>query len=139
VLLFFVSDKKFTEKKFEFVERKTVEHLLKKSCFVDCRGFPRSAPILLEYVPSYNSFQDASRVKDLRQVEVTVSWPGKSTKTIIETVPISKRKISVPLLVTLLTNPHFIPSILSSDVGLPKIRFPSLFDPTPKTPEEMPI
>ena len=53
-------------RKTEFVERKTVEYLLKKPCFVDCRGFPCSTPILLEYVPSYNSFQDTPKVKDLR-------------------------------------------------------------------------
>jgi hypothetical protein len=136
---FFLSDKEFTEKKVEFVEWKTVEHLLKNPCFVDCRGFSRSGPISLEYVPSYNSFQDVPRVKDLRQVEVTVSQPGKSNEAIIEADSISKRKIPVPLLVTPLTNPHFVPSVSSSDVGLREIRFPSLFDPTPKTPKEMSI
>uniref|UniRef100_A0A2N9F0Y2 Uncharacterized protein n=1 Tax=Fagus sylvatica TaxID=28930 RepID=A0A2N9F0Y2_FAGSY len=132
-------DKEFTEKKVEFVEWKTVEHLLKNPCFVDCRGFSRSGPISLEYVPSYNSFQDVPRVKDLRQVEVTVSQPGKSNEAIIEADSISKRKIPVPLLVTPLTNPHFVPSVSSSDIGLREIRFPSLFDPTPKTPKEMSI
>uniref|UniRef100_A0A2N9F160 Uncharacterized protein n=1 Tax=Fagus sylvatica TaxID=28930 RepID=A0A2N9F160_FAGSY len=51
-------DKELTENKTEFVERKTVEYLLKKLFFVDCRGYPRSAPILSDYVPSYNTFQD---------------------------------------------------------------------------------
>ena len=136
---FFLSDKEFTEKKTEFVERKTVTHLLKKPCFIDCKGFLRLAPFLLEHIPSYNSFQDASRVKDLCQVEVTKSRPGKSTEAIIEAIPISKRKVLVPLLVTPLANPYFIPAIPSLDIGLPKIRFPSLFDPTPKPIEEMPI
>jgi hypothetical protein len=136
---FYLSDKKFIEKKTKFVEPKTVEYLLKKPCFVDCRGFPRSTPILLECVSSYNSFQDVPRVKDLRQVEVTVSRPGKSTEAIIEAVLVSKRKIMVPLLVAPLVNPYFIPAISSSDIVLPEIRFPSLFDPTPKSTEEMPI
>uniref|UniRef100_A0A2N9EH39 Uncharacterized protein n=1 Tax=Fagus sylvatica TaxID=28930 RepID=A0A2N9EH39_FAGSY len=130
-------DKKFIEKKTKFVEPKTVEYLLKKPCFVDCRGFPRSTPILLECVSSYNSFQDVPRVKDLRQVEVTVSRSGKSTEAIIEAVLVSKRKITVPLLVAPLVNPYFIPAISSSDIVLPEIRFSSLFDPTPKSTEEM--
>uniref|UniRef100_A0A2N9IKC7 Uncharacterized protein n=2 Tax=Fagus sylvatica TaxID=28930 RepID=A0A2N9IKC7_FAGSY len=134
-----VNHKEFTEKKTEFVERKTVEHLLKKPCFIDCKGFLRSTPFLLEHVPSYNSFQNTSRVKDLRQVEVTISRPGKSTEAIIEAIPISKRKVPVPLLVTPLADPYFIPAIPSLDISLPEIRFPSLFDPTPKPTEEMPI
>jgi hypothetical protein len=78
-------------------------------------------------------------VKDLRQIEVIMSRLSKNTETIIEAVPISKRKTPVPLLVAPLSNPHFIPTIPFSEVSLPEIKFPSLFDPTPKTIEEMPI
>ena len=48
-----------------------------------------------------------------------------------------RRKIQIPQLVTPLTDPNFIPSIQSSEVGLPVIQFPSLFDPSPKTSEDM--
>ena len=109
-----------------------VEYLLKKPCFVDCRGYPRSTPILLGYVPSYNSFQDAPRIKDPCQIEVTISRPNQSTEAIIEAILVSKRKTLIPLLVSLLIQLDFIPSVLYSDVVLPVIRFPSIFDPTPK-------
>ena len=38
-----------------------------------------------------------------------------------------------------LSNPDFVPSLESSEIGLPIIRFPSVFDPDPKPTEEMPI
>ena len=38
-----------------------------------------------------------------------------------------------------LSNPDFVPTLESSEVGLPVIRFPSVFDPDPKPTEEMPI
>jgi hypothetical protein len=74
------SDKDFTAKDMAFVERKTVEHLLKRPCFIDSAGRPRLAPILLDYVPTYKSFQKGPVVKDCRQIEVTVSWPGKDQR-----------------------------------------------------------
>ena len=79
-------------------------------------------------------------MKDLRQVEVTVSRSGKDLEEIIQAILLTrKNKIQIPHLVTSLTNPNFVPAIQSSEVGLPIIRFPSLFDPTPKMTEEMPI
>uniref|UniRef100_A0A2N9EU17 Uncharacterized protein n=1 Tax=Fagus sylvatica TaxID=28930 RepID=A0A2N9EU17_FAGSY len=104
-----VPDKEFTAKKIELVERKTVEHLLKKPCFIDSGGRPRAASVLLDYVPSYKSFQKV------------------------------RRGVQVPQLVPPLSNPDFIPSLESSETGLPIIRFPSVFDPDPKPTEEMPI
>jgi hypothetical protein len=50
------SDKDFIAKDVAFVERKTVEHLLKRPCFIGSTGRPRLAPILLDYVPTYKSF-----------------------------------------------------------------------------------
>ena len=50
--IFFFSDKEFTAKKIEFVERRAVEHLLKRPCFIDSGSRPRAASILLEYEPS---------------------------------------------------------------------------------------
>uniref|UniRef100_A0A2N9FZB0 Uncharacterized protein n=1 Tax=Fagus sylvatica TaxID=28930 RepID=A0A2N9FZB0_FAGSY len=97
-----VDDKEFTAKKVEFVERRMVEHLLKKPCFIDSGGRPRAASILLEFEPSYKFFQKGLIVKNFGQAEVTVSQPGK-------------------------------------EVGHPVIRFPSFFDPTLSTSENMPI
>ena len=61
-----LSDKDFIAKDVAFVERKTVEHLLKRPCFIDSTRRPRLAPILLEYVPTYKSFQKGLVVKDCR-------------------------------------------------------------------------
>uniref|UniRef100_A0A2N9HF91 Uncharacterized protein n=1 Tax=Fagus sylvatica TaxID=28930 RepID=A0A2N9HF91_FAGSY len=85
-----VPDKEFTAKKVEFVERKTVEHLLAKPCFIDSGGRPRAASILLDYVPSYKSFQKGPTVKHFRQEEV-------------------------PQLVPPLSDPGFVPSLESSE------------------------
>jgi hypothetical protein len=116
----------------EFVERKTVEHLLKRPCFIDSGRRPHSAPILLGYEPSYKSFQSGSIVKDSRQAEVTVSLPGRDQEEIIQVVPLTARKeVQVHRLVTPLKDPNFVPSLQSSEAGLPVVRFPSLFDPTP--------
>jgi hypothetical protein len=93
----------------------------------------------LDYVPSYNTFQDVPRVLDPRQIEITVSQLGKSTKSIIEAIPVSKRKTLVALLVSQFIQTSSIPSVSSPEVGLPVIRFLSLFDPTPKALEVMPI
>ena len=115
-----------------------MEHLLKRLCFIDSGGCPRSTPILLDYVPSYKSFQKRPTVKDSRQAGVIVSRPRKDQEEIIQTVPVFvRRKIQIPQLVTPLTDPNFVPSIQSSEVGLPIIQFPSLFDPSPKTSEDM--
>ncbi len=81
--LSFFSDKEFTAKKVEFVERRTVEHFLQRPCFIDLGGCPRAASILLDYVPSYKSFQKGPTLKNFRQVEVTFSWPGRSQEEII--------------------------------------------------------
>uniref|UniRef100_A0A2N9IA83 Uncharacterized protein n=1 Tax=Fagus sylvatica TaxID=28930 RepID=A0A2N9IA83_FAGSY len=133
-----VPDKEFTAKKIEFVERKTVEHLLAKPCFIDSGGLPRAASILLDYVPSYKSFQNGPTVKHFRQEEVTVVRPGKDQEDIIQAVPVTARRgVQVPQLVPPLSNPEFVPSLESSKVGLPIIRFPSFFDPDPKPTEEM--
>jgi hypothetical protein len=43
-----------------------VEYLLKRPCFIDSGGRPRSVPILLNYVSTYKSFQKGPTVKDLR-------------------------------------------------------------------------
>ena len=51
----------------------------------------------------------------------------------------ARREVQVPRLVTPLTDPNFVPSAQSSEAGLPVIRFPSLFDPTPNPNETMPI
>ena len=122
------------------MERKTVEHLLKKPCFIDSGGRPRAASILLDYVPSYKSFQKGSTVKHFKQEEITVVWPGKDQEDIIQAVPLTARRgVEVPQLMPPLSNPDFVPSLESSEVGLPVIRFPSVFDPDPKPTEEMPI
>uniref|UniRef100_A0A2N9GM16 Transposase (putative) gypsy type domain-containing protein n=1 Tax=Fagus sylvatica TaxID=28930 RepID=A0A2N9GM16_FAGSY len=135
-----VPDKEFTAKKVELVERRTVEHLLQKPCFIDSGGRPRAASILLDYVPSYKSFQKGPVVKHFRQEEVTVVRPGRDQEDIIQAVPVTARKgVQVPQLVPPLSDPNFIPSIGSSETGLPIIRFPSIFDPDPKPTEEMPI
>ena len=85
-------DRDFSKKEVAFEERKAVEHLLKRPCFVDSAGHPRSAFVLLDYVPTHNSFQKGPVVKDLRQIEVTVSWPGKDQEDIIQAVPLTKKK-----------------------------------------------
>jgi hypothetical protein len=122
------------------VERRTVEHLLQKPCFIDSGGRPRAASILLDYVPSYKSFQKGLIVKHFRQEEVTVVRPGRDQEDIIQAVPVTARKgVQVPQLVPPLSDPNFIPSIESSEIGLPIIRFPSIFYPDPKSTEEMPI
>uniref|UniRef100_A0A2N9EV66 Uncharacterized protein n=1 Tax=Fagus sylvatica TaxID=28930 RepID=A0A2N9EV66_FAGSY len=130
----------FTSKKVELVERRTVEHLLQKPCFIDSGGRPRAASVLLDYVPSYKSFQKGPIVKHFRQEEVSVVRPGKDQEDIIQAVPLTARKgVQVPRLVPPLSDPNFIPSIESSEAGLPIIRFPSIFDPDPKPTEEMPV
>jgi hypothetical protein len=134
------SDKDFTAKDVAFVERKTVEHLLRRPCFIDTAGRPRSAPILLDYVPTYKSFQKGPVVKFRRQIEVTMSRPGKDQEDIIQAVPLTKnRAVQIPHLVTPLSDPHFVPSTQPSEVGLPVIRFPSLFDPSPQLDDDMPV
>ena len=133
-------DKEFTAKKVELVERKTVEHLLKRSCFIDSGGRPSAASVLLDYVPSYKSFQRGPTVKNFGQVEVTVSRPRRSQEEIIEAVLLTAKKgVQVPRLVMPLNDPEFVPSLESSEVGHPVIRFPSIFDPDPNPTEEMPI
>uniref|UniRef100_A0A2N9E7C8 Uncharacterized protein n=1 Tax=Fagus sylvatica TaxID=28930 RepID=A0A2N9E7C8_FAGSY len=103
-------DKEFTAKRVELVERKTVEHLLKRPCFIDSSGRPRAASVLLDY------------------------------EEIIEAVPLTAKKgVQVPRLVTPLSNPEFVPSLESSEVGHPTIRFPYVFDPDLNPTEEMPI
>uniref|UniRef100_A0A2N9GJ11 Transposase (putative) gypsy type domain-containing protein n=1 Tax=Fagus sylvatica TaxID=28930 RepID=A0A2N9GJ11_FAGSY len=135
-----VPDKIFTSKKVELVERRTVEHLLQKPCFIDSGGRPRAASVLLDYVPSYKSFQKGPIVKHSRQEEVSVVRPGKDQEDIIQAVPLTARKgVQVPRLVPPLSDPNFTPSIESSEAGLPIIRFPSIFDPDPKPTEEMPV
>uniref|UniRef100_A0A2N9HIZ8 Uncharacterized protein n=1 Tax=Fagus sylvatica TaxID=28930 RepID=A0A2N9HIZ8_FAGSY len=132
--------KEFTAKRVELVERKMVEHLLKRPCLTDSGGCPRAASVLLDYVPSYKSFQRGPTVKNFRQVEVTVSRPGRSQEEIIEAVPLTAKKgVQVPRLVTPLSNPEFVPSLESSEVDHLIIRFPSVFDPDPNPTEEMPI
>uniref|UniRef100_A0A2N9EGC1 Uncharacterized protein n=1 Tax=Fagus sylvatica TaxID=28930 RepID=A0A2N9EGC1_FAGSY len=79
-----VPDKEFTSKKVELVERRTVEHLLQKPCFIDSGGRPRAASVLLDYVPSYKSFQKGPIVKHFRQEEVSVVRPGKDQEDIIQ-------------------------------------------------------
>ena len=137
---FLFSDKEFTAKKVELVERKTIEHLLVKLCFIDSGGCPRAASVLLDYVPSYKSFQRGPTVKHFRQEEVTVVRPGRDQEDIIQAVPVTARKgVQVPQLVPPLSDPNFIPSIESSETNIPIIRFPSVFYPDPKPTEEMPI
>ncbi len=134
------SNKDFTAKDVAFVERKTVEHLLKRPCFIDSAGRPCLVPILLDYVPTYKSFQKGPVVKDCRQIEVTVSWPGKDQEDIIQVVPLTKnRGVQIPHLVTPLSDPHFVPSTQPSEVGLPVIRFPSLFDSSIQSDDDMPV
>uniref|UniRef100_A0A2N9ETZ2 Uncharacterized protein n=1 Tax=Fagus sylvatica TaxID=28930 RepID=A0A2N9ETZ2_FAGSY len=82
----------FTSKKVELVERRTVEHLLQKPCFIDSGGRPRAASVLLDYVPSYKSFQKGPIVKHFRQEEVSVVRPGKDQEDIIQAVPLTARK-----------------------------------------------
>jgi hypothetical protein len=81
--IFFLLNKDFTAKDVTFVERKTVEHLLKRPCFINSGGRPHLAPVLLDYVPFYKSFQKGPTVKDFRQTEVTVSRPRKDQEEII--------------------------------------------------------
>ena len=117
-----------------------MEHLLKRPCFIDSGGRSRSVPILLDYMSSYKSFQKGPTVKYLRQIGVTVSRPGKDQEDIIQAVPLTKRsKIQIPHLVTPLADPSFVPSIQPTEVGLPVIRFPSLFDSTPQSNEDIPV
>ena len=47
--------------------------------------------------------------------------------------------MQVPQLVTPLIEPNFVPSLESSEVGEPVIRFPSLFDPTHQPDGDMPV
>jgi hypothetical protein len=55
-------------------------------------------------------------------------------------VPLTQRsKIQIPHLVTPLADPNFVPSIQPSEVGLLVIHFPSLFDPTSQSNEDMPV
>ena len=82
IVPFFLLDKEFTAKKLEFVERKIVEHLLKRPCFIDSGRRPRSTPIMLDYELSYKSFQSGPTVKDSRQAEVTVSQLGRDQEEI---------------------------------------------------------
>uniref|UniRef100_A0A2N9G9W2 Uncharacterized protein n=1 Tax=Fagus sylvatica TaxID=28930 RepID=A0A2N9G9W2_FAGSY len=101
-----VPDKEFTAKKIELVERRTVEHLLKKPCFIDSGGRPRAASVLLDYVPSYKSFQKGPTVKHFRQEEVTVVRPGRDQEDIIQAVPVTVRRgVQVPQLVPPLKMP----------------------------------
>ena len=74
------------------MERKTVEYLLKKPCFIDSGGRPRAASILLDYVPSYKSFQKGPTIKHFRQEEITVMCPGKDQEDIIQAVPVTARR-----------------------------------------------
>ena len=133
-------DKEFTTKKVEFVERKMVEHLLAKPCFIDSGGRPRAASILLDYVPSYKSFQKGPTVKHFRQEEVSVVRLGKDQEDIIQVIPVTARKgVQVPQLVPPLNNLESVPSLEFSKVDLPIIRFPSFFYPNPKPTEEMSV
>ena len=69
-------------------------------------------------------------MKDSRQAQVTVSRPRKDQEEIIQAVPLTAmREVQVPQLVTPLADPNFVPSIQPTEVGLPVICFPSLFDP----------
>ena len=122
------------------MERKTVEHLLKRPYFIDSSRRPCSAPILLGYEPSYKSFLSEPIVKDSRQAEVTVSRLGRDQEEIIQAVPLTARRgVQIPQLVTPLIDPNFVPSTQPSEVGLPVIWFLSLFDPNPSSSEEMPV
>ena len=124
----------------KFVERKTIEHLLKRLCFIDSGRRPRSTLILLGYELSYKSFQKRPTVKDSRQAEVTVLRPRRDQEDIIEAVPMTvRREVQIPQLVTPFIDPNFVPSVQTSKVGLPVIRFPSIFDPTPNISEDMPV
>jgi hypothetical protein len=134
------SDKDFTAINLSLVERRTVEHLLQKPCFIDSAGRPRSASFLLGYVPTYQSFQKGPTVKDRRQTEVTVSRPGIEQEDIIQAVPLTRKKgVQIPHLVNPLFDSNFVPSTQPSGVGLPVIHFPSLFDPNPQTRDDMPV
>uniref|UniRef100_A0A2N9GZZ0 Uncharacterized protein n=1 Tax=Fagus sylvatica TaxID=28930 RepID=A0A2N9GZZ0_FAGSY len=65
---------------------------------------------------------------------------GGIRRTSSKAVPVTVRRgVQVPQLVPPLSNPDFVPSLESSETGLPIIRFPSIFDPDPKPTEEMPI
>ena len=134
------SDKEFIANDIAFVERRTIRHLLKRPCFVDSAGCPRSAPILLDYVPTYQSFQKGPVVKDRRQIEVTVARPGREQEDIIQAVPLTKNTgVQIPRLVAPLSDPHFIPSTQPSEVGFPIVHFPSLFNPSNQLDDEMPV
>ena len=79
-------------------------------------------------------------MKDSRQAEVTVSRPRKNQEEIIQAVPLTAmREVQVPQLVTPFADPNFVPSIQPTEVGLPVICFPSLFDPNSSSTEEMPV
>ena len=86
------SDKEFTAINLSFVERRTVEHLLRKPCFIDSARHPRSASVLFDYVPTYRSFQEGPTVKDCRQAEVIVSRPGIEQEDIIHAFPLTRKK-----------------------------------------------
>jgi hypothetical protein len=140
LLFIFISDDDLTAKNVKFVERKTIEHLLKRLCFIDSGRRPRSMPILLGYELSYKSFWKRPTVKDSRQAEVTVSRPRRDQEDIIEAVPMTvRREVQIPQLVTPFIDPNFVPSVQTSKVGLLVIRFPSIFDPTPNISEDMPV
>ena len=113
-----------------------MEYILKKVCFVDAKGHLRSAPLLLDYIPSYKSFQDAPRVRDLRQVAVSVSQPGKSDASIIAATPMTGRRstYTVSLQVRSIEPNESGPSSSNSEVGVkaPIVAFPSTFLPTPE-------
>jgi hypothetical protein len=134
------SDKDFTAINLSLVERRTVENLLQKPCFIDSTGRPRAASVLLGYVPTYLSFQKGPTVKDRRQTEVTVSRPGIEQEDIIQAVPLTRKKgVQIPHIVNPLPDSNFVPSTKPSGVGIPVIHFPSLFDPNPQTSDNMPI
>jgi hypothetical protein len=134
------SDKVFIALDLTLVERRIVEHLLQKPCFIDSAGRPRAASVLLGYVPTYRSFQKGPIVKDRRQAEVTVSQSGIEQEDIIQAVPLTRKKgVQIPHLVNPLSNSNFVPSIQPSGVGVPVIHFPSLFDPNIQTSDDMPV
>ena len=69
-----------------------------------------------------------------------MSRPGKDQEDIIQAVPLTKIKgVQIPHLVTPLSDPHFVPSTQPSEVGLPVICFPSLFDLSLQSDDDMPV
>ncbi len=71
---------------------------------------------------------------------MTVSQLGKDQEEIIQAVPLTaRREMQVSQLVTPFADPNFVPSIQPTEVGLPVIRFPSLFYPNLSSTEEMPV